>query len=162
MWPFGGVNVMANPADVLWRVNNEYRGRLSQVMMYLNLLEQLVLMQEGDEQLRTLAALRYVLEELEALNEEHRVWRHQYFYESVDTKRMVQSEAAVHHALARFSRMRAQHEQRLADIQALLVHVQRPDPQITQVPNGDLWAMAEYAIDHLNGFGEYMQQLTRV
>lgn len=153
---------MSNPADVLWRVNNEYRKRLTQVLNYLNLLEQMVLMRDGDEQLRTLAALRYVLDELQALDEEHRVWRYKYFYESVDSKRMVQSPDAVQQALARFSRMRTQHERRLADMQSLLVRVQRPDPQLTRVPNGDLWTMAEYAIDNLSGFGDYMQQLTNV
>jgi ribosomal protein S21 len=153
---------MSNPADVLWRVNAEYRKRLSQVMTYLNLLEQLVLIQDGDEQLRTLAALRYVLEELQALDEEHRAWRYKYFYESPDSKRMVQSGEAIQQALARFSRMRTQHERRLADLQSLLVHVQRPDPQITRVPNGDLWTMAEYAINNLSGFGDYMQELTSV
>jgi hypothetical protein len=122
----------------------------------------MVLMRDGDEQLRTLAALRYVLDELQALDEEHRVWRYKYFYESVDSKRMVQSPDAVQQALARFSRMRTQHERRLADMQSLLVRVQRPDPQLTRVPNGDLWTMAEYAIDNLSGFGDYMQQLTNV
>ncbi len=153
---------MSNPADVLWRVNNEYRKRLSQVVMYLNLLEQLVLMQNGDEQLRTLAALRYVLEELQALDEEHRVWRHQFFYESVETRRMVQSEDAIQRALTRFSRMRSQHERRLADLEALMVHVQRPDPQITRVPNGDLWNMTEYALHNLSGFSDYMHEISSV
>lgn len=151
---------MPNPADVLWRVNNEYRKRLSQVVTYLNLLEQLVLMQQGEEQLRTLAALRFVLEEMQALEEEHRTWRYKYYYESPETKRMVQAPVAIQQALARFNRMRAQHERRLNDIQALLVHVQRPDPKITQVPTGDLWIMTEYAIHNLSGFAEYMQQLS--
>jgi hypothetical protein len=153
---------MSTPVDLLWRVNNEYHKRLSQVMTYLNLLEQLVLMQDGENQLRTLAALRYALEQVEILAEEHRVWRYKYYYDSVETRRIVQSPTAVNQALARFSRMRTQHERHLNDMRALLDHVQRPDPQITRVPTGDLWVMTEFAINDLSGFDNYMRNLTKV
>jgi len=153
---------MPNPADLLWRVNNEYQKRLTQVVTYLNLLEQLVLMQDGDEQLRTLAALQYAVEQVELLAQEHRSWRYKYYYESVDTKRMVQAPGAVQHALARFSRMRMQHENQLNNLRALLDHVQRPDPRVTRVPTGDLWVMTEFALNDLRGFDRYMQDLTSV
>lgn len=153
---------MPNPADLLWRVNSEYQKRLTQVVTYLHLLEQMVLMQDGDDQLRTLAALQYALEQVESLAQEHRAWRYKYYYESADSKRMVQTPGAVHQALARFSRMRTQHEQQLNNLHALLDRVQRPDPRITRVPTGDLWVMAEFAINDLRGFDRYMQDLTGV
>ncbi len=153
---------MSNPTDLLWRVNNEYQKRLTQVVTYLNLLEQLVLIQDEDDQLRTLAALQYALEQVQTLAQEHRAWRYKYYYESSDTKRMVQTSSAVHQALARFSRMRMQHEPQLNNLRALLDHVQRPDPRVTRVPTGDLWVMTEFAINDLRGFDRYMQDLTGV
>jgi hypothetical protein len=153
---------MSNPADLLWRVNSEYQKRLTQVVTYLNLLEQIVLMQDGDNQMRTLAALQYALEQVEVLAQEHRTWRYKYYYESADSKRMVQAPGAIHHALARFSRMRMRHEQELNNLHSLLDHVQRPDPRVTRVPTGDLWVMTEFAINDLRGFDRYMQNLTGV
>jgi hypothetical protein len=153
---------MSNPADLLWRVNNEYQKRLTQVVTYLNLLEQMILMQDGEDQLRTLAALQYALEQIEILAQEHRAWRYKYYYESADTKRMVQAPGAVHQALSRFTRMRMKHEQELNNLRALLEHVQRPDPDITRVPTGDLWVMTEFAINDLKAFDRYMQNLTGV
>jgi hypothetical protein len=153
---------MSSSPDLLWRVNHEYQKRLTQVVTYLNLLEQIILLQNGDDQLRTLAALQYALEQVEIVAQEHRTWRYKYYYESADTKRIVQSPSAVHRALSRFSRMRMQHEQLLNNLRALLDHVQRPDPHITRVPTGDLWVMTEFAINDLQGFERYMQDLTGV
>lgn len=154
--------VMASPAELLWRINSEYLKRLQRATTYLNLLEQLVLMQSGNTQRQTLAALRQALEQVETLQEEHRDWRYAYYYESLDTRRMVQSHGAINRALARFSRMRTRHDQQLQSLRAHLVHTQRPDPALTRVPTGDLWTMAEYAIGNLTRFDDYMRSLVQV
>lgn len=149
---------MNAPADVLWRANNEYRRRLAQVATYLNLLEQLVL-QDSLGQAHTLAALRHALEEVEAMIAEHRDWRYRYYYESANTRRMVQDTDAVHQALARFSRMRARHDRRLARLRALLDQLPPPHPQVTQVATGsDLWAMAQFALNDLGRFDDFLRE----
>lgn len=148
---------MTTASDLLWRVNNEYQKRLKQTRTYLGLLEQLMLMQHEDS--TTLAVLSGALAKVDALLEEHRTWRHHYYYESADTKRMVQSHGAIHQALANFSRMRTRHEHELQQMNALLVRLQRPDPALTRVPNGDLWSMAEFAVRDLSSFSDYMRSL---
>lgn len=153
---------MPAAADLLWRLNNEYRRRISQASTCLNLLEQLVMLQEADDQLRTLAALRYAADQIELMEEEARRWRHRYYYETLETRRMVQADDAVHHALDRFSRMRADHERRMDDLIRLFDHVQRPSPDITAVPTGDLWVMTTYALDDLRGFENYMQSVSQI
>ncbi len=148
---------MTTAADLLWRVNNEYQKRLKQTRTYLGLLEQLMQMQHQDG--ATLTMLRGALEQVDVLLEEHRTWRHDYYYESVDTKRMVQSHGAINQALAHFSRMRTRHERELQKLRGLLVHLQRPDPMLTRVPTGDLWVMAEFAVQDLSSFSDYMHSL---
>ncbi|MBZ0291700.1 MAG: hypothetical protein K8L99_03950 [Anaerolineae bacterium] len=153
---------MSAPANALWRVNNEYSKRLTQVKVYLQLLtEQMIDLKAGsdDAHARTSAALHYALEQIDQMINEHKEWRYAYYYESLETKRMVQSLNAVNYALGRFLRMRTQHEQRLKDIHALIEHLQRPDPLLTRVPNGDLWTMTQFAIDHLNQFADYVSSL---
>lgn len=148
---------MNPPTDVLWQANNEYRRRLVQATTYLNLLEQLV--QAQDDQAHTLIALRHARSEVEAMLAEHRAWRHHYYYESADTRRMVQDTEAVYQALARFSRMRAQHDQRLASLRALFSQLPRPHPHVTQVATGsDLWDMAQIALNDLNHFDDFLRQ----
>ena len=148
---------MTTASDLLWRVNNEYQKRLKQTRTYLGLLEQLMLMQH--ENGTTLAVLRGALDKVDALLEEHRTWRHDYYYESPDTKRMVQSHGAINQALANFSRMRSRHEHELQQLNMLLIRLQRPDPALTRVPNGDLWSMAEFAVRDLSSFSDYMRSL---
>ena len=153
---------MSAPADVLWRVNNEYRKRLAQVRTYLELLEQMMYTsadRQSEEYERTLAALRYALEQIDQMIEEHRVWRYSYYYETPESKRMIQSTGAINRALARFTRLRTQHERRLQSIHSLINHLQRPDPLLTRVPNGDLWLMTQFAIDDLNQFDEFVSSL---
>lgn len=150
---------MHTPAEVLWRVNNEYRKRLELAMTYLGLLEQLFLMHRPPDEHRTLATLRYIREQVSVLRDEHRTWRHQYYYENRETRRMIEDEMAIQRALSRFNRMRNQHEQRLHDLLGLLVLIPRPDPGLTQVPNGDLWNMTKYALDHLTDFSSFVQSL---
>ncbi|MBL8119228.1 MAG: hypothetical protein JNJ78_16955 [Anaerolineae bacterium] len=144
---------------VLWRVNNEYRKRLSQAQTYLDLLEQLIIANCGEEPMHTLESLRYAREQVAQIVEEHRHWRHTFYYESQASRRMVQNDRAVNRALARFSRMRTQHEQRLFDLYNILYQTPRPDPLATRVPNGDLWNMAQYAINDLVVFGDYVNRL---
>lgn len=146
-------------ADVLWRLNNEYRKRLSQAQTYLDLLEQLLLVQAGDDLFETLEHLQQVRHELNLLMEEHRDWRHHFYYDSLETRRMVQDDRAINQALARFNRMRSQHERRVYAIYNLLSQLPRPNVQITRVPNGDLWVMAQYALNDLIVFGDYATKL---
>ncbi len=147
------------PTDVLWRLNNEYRKRLSQAQTYLDLLEQLLMVQDDDRSFETIEALQQARHELVILNEEHRNWRHHFYYDSLETRRMVQDERAVNKALARFSRMRSQHEHRLYEVYTALGHLPRPDAHMTRVPNGDLWIMAQYALNDLIIFGDYVNKL---
>lgn len=148
---------MTTASDLLWRVNNEYQKRLKQTRTYLGLLEQLMLIQHQDG--TSLAMLRGALDQVDVLLEEHRTWRHDYYYESADTKRMVQSHGAINQALAHFSRMRTRHERELQQLNTLLIRLQRPDPKLTRVPNGDLWVMAEFAVQDLSRFSDYMRSL---
>lgn len=149
---------MNAPADALWRANNEYRRRLAQATTCLNLLEQLVL-QDSLCPAHTLATLRHALEEIEAMTAEHRDWRRRYYYQSADTRRMVQDTDAVYQALARFSRMRARHDRRLASLRALLDQLPPPRPQVTQVAAGsDLWAMTQSALSDLGRFDDFLRE----
>jgi hypothetical protein len=149
-------------ADLLWRINNEYRRRLSQAHTLVDLLEQMIRNSDSEQQGHVLAALDYVREQVDALIEELRVWRYRYYYESLESKRMVQSERAINQALARFNRLRVQQEPRLNDLYALLYETPRPDPEMTRVPKGDLWTMTLYAIYDLLSFGDYFQAFEEV
>lgn len=153
---------MDTRSDVLWRVNNEYRKRLSQAQTYLDLLEQIVLANGDTSQYQLVDLLRYVRSQLSQLVEEHRNWRYLFYYESPETKRMVHGDRAVNQALARFSRMRSSHQSRLNDLYSLLDQAPRPDPHVTRVPTGDLWTMTAYALDRLAGFGDYLNSLEPV
>jgi hypothetical protein len=142
-------------ADQLWRVNNEYRKRLGKVERYVDLLEQLMVARaigSGDSLMAVLEVLQYAHGELNALEEEHRGWRYRYFYDSSDSKRMVQDDADINRALAHFSQMRPIHEQRLYAVYTALVNTPRPDPDITAFPSGDLWELLHFAFDDLAAF----------
>ena len=150
---------MASPADMLWRINNEYQKRLKQAANCLGLLEQLVSMHDSAGQRQTIHALQHMLQQIRALKLEHREWRYQYYYESLDTRRIVQSQSAIERALAHFERMRLRHEPQLQQLRFLLSHVPRPDPTITCVASGDLWVMVEYAISDLLLFNDSLETL---
>jgi len=147
------------PSDVLWRLNNEYRKRLSQAQTYLDLLEQLLMIQTGDHNVEVFDVLQQARQELIVLTEEHRDWRHRFYYDSLETRRMVHDSRAVNKALARFSRMRSQHERRLYEVYNVLTQLPRPDARMTRVPNGDLWVMTQYALNDLIIFGDYASKL---
>lgn len=144
-------------ADLLWRINNEYRKRLSQAHTLIDLLEQMLRNSDSQNQEQVLDTLNYVRGEVDTLIEQHRDWRYRYYYESPETKRMVQNERAVLQALARFNRLRVQQEAHLTDLYTILYDVPRPDPSMTRVPKGDLWVMTQYAIYDLLGFGDSFQ-----
>ncbi len=150
---------MYTPTDMLWRVNNEYRKRLAQAQTFLDLLEQMILTNSGETQNYMLELLQYAREEVAGIAEEHRIWRHRFYYDSLESRRMVQNDRAVNQALARFNRMRSQHESRLADLHSLLHETPRPDPVFTRVPNGDLWTMTQFAIGDLIDFNDYLSEL---
>ncbi len=150
---------MTSSTDRLWRSNNEYRKRLEHAKIYLNLLEQLVLMQRQDE--HVLATLQQALTQVEQMIAEHRQWRYQYYYASTDSQRMVQSHSAINQALATFARLRRRHDQQLQNIRTLLHHLQRPNPVITKVPTGDLWQLSQFALQDLCGFDDYLQSIAQ-
>jgi hypothetical protein len=150
---------MSDYTALLWKANNEYRQRLSRAENYLDLLDQLVVSRDGDRAEEILAVVRQAREQLAALDEDHRHWRYRYYYESPESKRMVQTEEAVHRALANFSRMHARHEPALNDVYIVLYNLSRPEPDLTRVSSGDLWAMTEYALYELAVFGDYLNGL---
>ena len=147
------------PADMLWRLNNEYRKRLSQAQTLLDLLEQLLMVQDDNSAFETIESLQQARHELVMLTEEHRNWRHHFYYDSLESRRMVQDNRAVNKALARFSRMRSQHERRVYEVYNILAQLPRPDVRMTRVPNGDLWVMVQYALNDLIVFGDYVSKL---
>lgn len=147
---------------MLWRVNNEYRKRLSQAETLLNLLEQVLLMQRDNRQEHTLTAISYVRQQIDIITEEHRHWRHNFYYESLETRRMVQDNRSIDQALARFNRMRSSHDRRLQDIYGLIYGLPRPDPSVTTLPTGDLWTMTQYAIEDLVMFDNYLNEAAQI
>lgn len=148
---------MLTRADLLWRINNEYRKRLTQAQTFLDLLEQMVLAASGAPD--TITALRHAYDQVTALTVDHRDWRYQFYYESPESKRMVQDDHAIIQALSRFSRMRQQHEALLFELANVMNASPRPDPHMTHVPTGDLWQMTESALNDLLSFGEYIDNL---
>jgi hypothetical protein len=144
--------MMAPQADLLWRVNNEYRKRLSQAEKFVSLLEGLLLMHNGGRYSSTLSALRHTRDQIHQLVEEHRSWRHTFYYESLESKRMVHGDREIMQALARFNRMRTRHEAQLSEMAQRLNAAPRPEPHHTRIPTGDLWSLTEYALNDLVGF----------
>ncbi|MCA9915978.1 MAG: hypothetical protein KC496_21635, partial [Anaerolineae bacterium] len=65
---------------------------------------------------------------------------------------------AVMQALSRFNRMRAHQEAVLRDMLMILGEASRPHPDITRVPSGDLWEMAEFALYDLIEFDNFLTE----
>lgn len=141
-------------AQLLWRINNEYRRRLSQAQTYLGLLERLLtpIPQYGE----CLDTVRYTQTEIATLDDSHRDWRYAHLYENFQTKRVVQSEEAILHALETFGRMFEANKPRLAQLNRLLQSTDAPAPHVTGVPSGNLWAFMLKAVDSLARFDEYI------
>lgn len=145
-------------AEHLWQLNNEYRQLLSKLRRYLDLLEQLLIARRGESSDQTLGAVQRLRQQVGLLTEEHRRWRYSYFYETTESKRMVQSERAVTEALFYFATMSARHEQALRELDGLMRQTPRPAPSLTHVPTGDLWVMLRYALDETTTFIDGLNQ----
>ena len=171
--PFEQSNLpMIETADVLWQLNNEYTQRLGRARTALEWVGQLLgervgyllhddAPQNADKRAadQLFAVLQYCQERMRAIGQEHRDWRYKFFYESPDSKRIVQDEDAIRQAIVRFSKMRTSHEKALKELSFLIDAVPRPLTDVTSVPLGDLWEMMRGAILDLLGFGDYMQTL---
>jgi hypothetical protein len=143
-------------AELLWRINTEYRVRLSKAQNSLDLLRQLLLTRasEGGTDLATLNELSGALH---ALGEEHRDWRYRYYYDAPAERRMVQDDLAVNRAIAAFSRMHTSQQRILQQICDALDSLPRPAVPLTSVANGDLWKLTRQALADLVGFSDYLQ-----
>jgi hypothetical protein len=140
-------------AETLWRLNQDYVNRLAKARNYLDLLEQLVLERGGlAAQNQLLPTLQLTRVRLTELSDEQYRWCYTYFYESPDTKRIVQNPNAVRKALHSFGAMCERHRHDFGNLVALLQSLPRPTPDVTHVPNGDLWEMVGYALHDLVDF----------
>ena len=141
---------MRSSAEILWRLNREYVTRLAKARTYLDLLENRVVQRgAGETQAQLLPTLQVARTRLNQLSEAHRGWCYTYFYESPETKRMVQSSQAVDRALSSFDNMRAQQSSSFDDLAERLYALPRPAPMITRIPSGDLWEMTQLALHDL-------------
>jgi hypothetical protein len=152
---------MSTPAERLWWMNNEYRKRLGKLKNYLDLLDQLLRARGLD--VGTLPdGLRTVQDYIATLTEEQRRWRYAYYYESGESKRMVQQDREILRALAYFNLMRAHHQQGLLELAVYLETLPRPEGDVTRIAGGDLWAMMEGAVadlcEFMNSAGEEVAQ----
>ena len=147
---------MLEDGQLLWRINNEYRSRLSKALNSLDLLLQLLQARTGITQDPYLTALYDVRSQLAHVGDEHRSWRYRHYYEEGSDKRMVQDERAIQRALSAFSRMSNAHQQLLRELGGYLGTMQRPDTVLTAVANGDLWEITKQKIADLANFDGYM------
>jgi hypothetical protein len=143
---------MTSSADRLWQLNNEYRKLITQVSKYLDLLEQLMLARHDANSNQVLEIVQYAREQIALLDDEHRRWRYDYYYEAAENKRMVQADMAVNEALIYFGLMSARHQQYWNDLYALLNDIPHPAPNMTHVANGDLWALLQFAVTEITTF----------
>lgn len=147
---------MSEIASLLWRINTEYRVRLSKAQNSLDLLLQLLTTRASDD-CSDFALLFELRGALLALGEEHRDWRYRYFYDAHSERRMVQDDLSVNRAIAAFSRMHTAQQRIVEQICQMLDSLPRPAVPLTSVAHGDLWKMARQALADLAGFGDYMQ-----
>lgn len=147
-------------AELLWRINTEYRVRLSKAQNSLDLLLQLLAMRaaDGGTDLATLHELGGALHDL---GEQHRDWRYRYFYDAHAERRMVQDDLLVNRAIAAFSRMHSAQQHTLQQICDALDALPRPAVPLTSVANGDLWKLTRQALADLAHFSDYMQMTQR-
>ncbi len=143
-------------AELLWRINTEYRVRLSKAQNSLDLLVQLLTMRTADSsaELTTLHEMRAALQQL---GEEHRDWRYRYYYDADGGRRMVQDDLSVNRAIAAFSRLHSQQQRTLHQLFDVLDALPRPEAPLTSVANGDLWKLTRQALADLAGFSDYLQ-----
>ena len=137
-------------AEFLWRLNQEYVSRLVKARNYLGLLEDMIVQRgEPDMQTQLLPLLQVARARLNQLSEAHRGWCYTYFYESPESKRMVQSSQAVTRALSSFDHLREQQSRSFDHLAQRLYDLPHPAPMLTRLPNGDLWEMARHALHDL-------------
>lgn len=149
-----------NPsAELLWRLNREYVNRLGRARSFFDLLEQLVLERGAVDQTPVKSALQASREVFARIAEDHRAWCYNFFYESPETKRMVQSQAAIDRALSHFSDMNHWHQRDFNELAALFRDQSRPDPDVTRVPQGDLWEMMQHAFKDLLDFSNMLLEI---
>lgn len=145
--------VMSAHADMLWWFSHEYGQCLAKASSYLELLEQLLL-ERGSEatQAELLNPLHEAWTYLGALREDFRTWRYGYFYETADSKRMVQGERAIQTAIGTFQQMRGRHLEYLVALGDYFNQLPRPSSSVTLVPTGDLWDLLGEALVSLIDF----------
>ena len=143
---------MSPSAERLWQLNRDYVTRLARAHSNFDLLEQLLLQRRVPLHEPLLGALQLTHARLAFLSEEHRGWCYAYFYESSESKRMVQTTGAVRRALLNFGIMCQRHNDSLNEVIALLADVPRPDPTVTRVTGGDLWVLMQDALVELVDF----------
>jgi hypothetical protein len=152
---------MSEIAELLWRINTEYRVRLSRAQNSLDLLGQLLQLRISGEDEGLTETLREMRQALQALADDHREWRYRYFYESADARRMVQDDLSVNRAIAAFSRMHSGQQRVLHQLYDVLDSLPRPDTLLTSVANGDLWRLTRQAFADLASFSDYLQTARR-
>jgi hypothetical protein len=143
--------MLASP-EFLWRLNQEYVNRLARARTYLDLLEKLIYERSGESEEQILSALEFTRVHLNSLNEEHREWRYTFFYDSPETRRMVQSPREIRRAVTTFSQMQERHKVYFDDLVLLLEQLPRPETDMTSIPAGDLWELMQYAVNDLVDF----------
>jgi Ser-tRNA(Ala) deacylase AlaX len=156
--------------DLLWQLNNEYGKRLSRMHAGIELVARLLAERIGDANhydeadsaviKQMYAVLDYTEERINTLIEQHRDWRYRYYYQSQENKRVVQVEAAIHQAMARFARMRTHHTRVCKELTLLIEALPRPHTYMTSVPNGDLWDNMYAALQDLLNFDDFSTQLS--
>lgn len=147
---------MSDDGQLLWRINNEYRLRLTKAQNTLNLLVQ-ILQLRTDESYDVLESLYTAQRHLAAMGEDYRAWRYRHYYDSGDERRMVQESRSIERALALFSRMYGQQQYVLHQIRQTIDLLTRPATFLTSVPNGDLWELTIRSLTDLATFDEYIQ-----
>jgi hypothetical protein len=156
--------------DLLWQLNNEYGKRLSRMKAGIELVVRLLVERIGDTEgyeaadisaiKQMYAVLDYTEERINALVDQHRDWRYRYYYQSTDIKRIVQDDAEIQQAVARFARMRTQHTRVCKELTMLIDALPRPHTYMTSIANGDLWDNMNVALLDLLNFDDFSTQLS--
>jgi hypothetical protein len=147
-------------SDLLWQLNGEYRKRLTLAYNTLALLEGHLRQLNADSS--ACETLRWAAEQINTAEQEHRQWRHTYYYESPESKRMVQDERGVAQALSIFHRLRQRHTEQFGQVSDALGTLDRPPPPQTLSSSGeDLWARAEQAFGDLQRFDDFVRRLAQ-
>lgn len=149
------IALMSSSAEILWWLSHEYGQRLAKTSSYIELLAQIIVERIGaDDGAPVLGGLQEAQNYLDSVREEFRGWRYAFLYETPDSKRMVQTDRAVQRALGSFQRMRSRHLEFLNALSAFFAAMPAPDPRLTTVPTGDMWALLIEALSGLIDFDQ--------